>query len=113
MHCPPQDTSAPWGPLNRLLSPELMETFAQWVTFVPRVEGHLDPVLLAASFRNLEPLLSLSVIPAPPGNTALTLEVHNLQVGMGGGWLLLDISLIIIIGIIIYFLSFSLRGQER
>lgn len=85
LHCPPQDTSAPWGPLNRLLSPELRETFAQRVTFVPRVVGHLNPALLAASFRNLEPLLSLSATPAPPGNIASVLEVHNLQVGMGEG----------------------------
>ena len=85
LHCPPQDTSAPWGPLNRLLSPELRETFAQRVTFVPRVVGYLNPALLAASFRNLEPLLSLSATPAPPGNIASVLEVHNLQVGMGEG----------------------------
>lgn len=58
-----------------------METFAQWVTFVLRVVGHLDHVLLAASSQNLEHLLYRSAIPAPQGNTVSALEAHNLQVG--------------------------------
>lgn len=57
-----------------------METFAQWVTFVLRVVGHLDRVLLAASSQNLEHLLYRSAILAPQGNTVSALEVHNLQV---------------------------------
>lgn len=84
LYCSTQDISALWGPLNRLLPPDLMEMFAQWVTFVPRVVGHLDPVLLAASCQNLEPLLSLSATPAPRGNIVSTLEVHNPQVGGRG-----------------------------
>lgn len=83
LHCPPQDISARGGPLNRLLSPDRMETFVQWATFAPRVAGHLDPVLLAASSQNLEPLLSLSAVPAPGGTTVSALEAHNLQVGVG------------------------------
>lgn len=85
-----------------------METFAQWVTFVLRVVGHLDHVLLAASYQNLEHLLYHSAIPAPQGNTVSAMEVHNLQVGGSH-----DISLIKALYHAYMFLSFCPEGTRE
>lgn len=86
-----------------------MEMFAQWVTFVLRVVGHLAHVLLAPSSQNLEHLLYRSAIPAPQGNTVSALEVHNLQVGGSH-----DISLIKALCIMhTCFCIFPPRGQEK
>lgn len=80
-YCLPQDISVPWGPLNRLLSLNLMEICVPWVTSVPGVVGHPNPVLLAAFSQSLELPVPLTATLAPPGNTASALEAHSPQVG--------------------------------
>lgn len=75
-----QDISAPRAPLNRFLSPRLMEMSVPSVTSVLRVVGHPHLVLLAASCQiwELPPLPSALI--APLGNTAPPLVAHSPQV---------------------------------
>ncbi|CAF97492.1 unnamed protein product [Tetraodon nigroviridis] len=95
-YCDAEGLSAPSGPcwegffcLKDVCQPSLSPRVVLSTRIIHgtsvRAVGHLDPVLLAASFQNLEPLLLLSATPAFLASTASALEVHNLQVGMGAG----------------------------
>lgn len=57
-----------------------METYVPPDTSVPRVGGHLNPVLLAASSPSLEPRLRVSASAVHRGSTAGVQEPHSRQV---------------------------------